>query len=253
MAQGSFVWYELMTREVGAAKKFYGSVVGWTAQDMPMPGMIYTIVSMGATQVGGMMTMPKEAAAGGMPPSWVSYVHVDDVDAAASKVQALGGKVCVAPTDIPGVGRFSSVMDPQGAAFNLFKPNQAGERGFTMAPGHIGWHELHTSDQAKAFEFYSAMFGWKKGDAMDMGPMGTYQLFTTGDVPVGGMFNSPAATAARFWLYYFGVTDIDAGKQRVADGGGTITNGPVQVPGGSWVVQAKDPQGAAFALVGPRK
>ncbi|HEX3848320.1 MAG TPA: VOC family protein [Steroidobacteraceae bacterium] len=253
MAQGAFVWYELMTGDVGAAKKFYGSVVGWTTQDMPMPGMTYTIFSIGTTQVGGMMTLPKEAAAGGMPPTWISYVHVDDVDAAATKAQRLGGKICVPATDIPGVGRFASIMDPLGAAFNLFKPNQAGERGSTLEPGQVGWHELHTSDQAKVFEFYRSMFGWSKGDTVDMGPMGTYQLFKIGDLAVGGMFNSPAAQAARFWLYYFVVTDIDAAKRRVTDGGGTVTNGPVQVPGGTWIVQATDPQGAAFALVGPRK
>jgi len=88
---------------------------------------------------------------------------------------------------------------------------------------------------------------------MDMGPMGTYQLFTIGGAAVGGMFNSPAAQMARFWLYYFNVSDIDAAGKRVSDGGGKITQGPQQVPGGGWIIQASDPQGAAFALHGSRK
>jgi len=252
-AQSSFVWYELMSTDVAAAKPFYANVVGWKTQDMPMPGMTYTILSAGDTQVGGMMTLPKDAAAAGMKSSWVSYIDVDDVDSAASKVQGLGGRIYAAPADIPNVGRFAVVADPQGAIFNLFKPAQPGQRIASSEPGHIGWHELHTSDSPKAFDFYSAMFGWLKGDSVDMGPMGTYQLFTIGAMAMGGMFNSPAAQAARFWLYYFNVGDIDAAAKRVSDGGGKIMHGPQQVPGGGWVVQAADPQGAAFALLGAKK
>jgi uncharacterized protein len=252
-AQSSFVWYELMSSDVAAAKAFYANVVGWSTQDMAMPGMTYTLLQIGDTQVGGMMTLPKEASDAGMKPCWTSYVAVDDVDGAAAKLQGLGGKVYAAPSDIPNVGRFAVVADPQGASFNLFKPSQTGQRNVSNEPGQIGWHELHTNDSPTAFVFYNAMFGWLKGDAMDMGPMGTYQLFTIGGAAVGAMFNSPAAKSARFWLYYFNVGDIDAAAKRVGDGGGKIMRGPQQVPGGGWVVQAADPQGAAFALVGSRK
>ena len=254
--QSSFVWYELMSSDVTAAKTFYTKVVGWKTQDMPMPGMTYTLVSVGDTQVGGMMTLPKDAANAGMRPCWTSYIEVDDVDGAASKVRSLDGKIYAPPADIPNVGRFAVVADPQGASFNLFKPAQPGQRNVSSEPGQVGWHELHTNDAPKAFDFYSKMFGWLKGDAIDMGPMGTYQLFTIGGAAVGAMFNSPAAradAAARFWLYYFNVADIDAAAKRVADGGGKITHGPQQVPGGGWIVQATDPQGAAFALHGPKK
>jgi uncharacterized protein len=250
--QSSFVWYELMTTDAAAAKTFYADVVGWKTQDVPMPGMTYTLLLMGETQVGGLMTLPQEARQAGMRPCWVSYIGVDDVDGAASKMQGLGGKIFREPSDIPGIGRFAVAADPQGAGFNLFKPLQSGQRAVSREPGHIGWHELHTHDWPKAFEFYSAMFGWLKGDGVDMGPMGTYQLFTIGGVPTGGMFNSPAAQQARFWLYYFVVGDIDAAARRVTDGGGKIMQGPQQVPGGDWIVQGADPQGAAFALVGKR-
>jgi hypothetical protein len=86
-----------------------------------------------------------------------------------------------------------------------------------------------------------------------MGPIGTYQLFTIGGMAMGGMFNSAAAQATRFWLYYFNVADIDAAAKRVSDGRGKIIHGPQQVPGGGWIVQAADPQGAAFALLGSKK
>ena len=251
--QNSFVWYELMTSDVAAAKSFYGKVVGWNTEDVPMPNMTYTLLRMGDTQVGGLMALPAEASDAGMKPCWIGYVGVDDADSAAAKVKRLGGKIEKAPADIPNVGRFAVVSDPQGAAFILFKPSQVGERGISTEPGHVGWHELHTTDWPKALEFYTDMFGWLKGEAVDMGPIGTYQLFQIGGKDVGGMFNSPAAQAARFWLYYFNVGDIDAAAKRVAEGGGKIMHGPQQVPGGGWIVQATDPQGAAFALFGSRK
>jgi hypothetical protein len=188
-----------------------------------------------------------------MKPCWVGYVGVDDADRAAAKVKQLGGRILMEPTDIPNVGRFAAVTDPQGAAFNLFKPSQSGQRAVSRDPGQVGWHELHTTDWAKAFEFYADMFGWLKGDAMDMGPMGTYQLFSINGTPSGAMFNSPAAQGARFWLYYFNVGNIDEAVKRLSGGGGKVMNGPVEVPGGGWIVQAADPQGAAFALLGSRK
>jgi len=252
-AQSPFVWYELMTSDVGAAKTFYVKVIGWNAVDMPMPGMTYTLLRAGDTQVGGLMALPEEASAAGMKPCWVGYVGVDDVDSAAAKVTRLGGKILRAPTDIPNVGRFAVVSDPLGAAFNLFKPAQGGTRVVSSEPGHIGWHELHSSDWPKAFEFYSEMFGWLKGDSVDMGPMGTYQLFTIDGAASGAMFNSPAAKGARFWLYYFIVDDIDAAAKRLSDNGGKIMQGPHEVPGGRWIIQAADPQGAAFAMLGSRK
>jgi len=251
--QNPFVWYELMSSDVAVAKSFYATVLGWNTLDMPMPGMTYTLLQMGPTQVAGLMPLPTEAGAAGMRSCWVGYVGVDDADSAAAKVKKLGGRVLGEPRDIPGIGRFAMVADPQGAAFNLFKANQPGERAASNEPGHVGWHELHTSDWQKAYEFYSALFGWSKGDGVNMGPMGTYQLFNIGDVSSGGMFNDPEAKPAPFWRYYFNVGDIDAAAKRVGDSGGRILRGPDEVPGGNWVVHAADPQGATFALHGPKK
>ncbi len=251
-AQNPFVWYEFMSSDVAAAKSFYGAVVGWTFEDVPMTGMTYTLLRAGERQIGGMMPIPKHLRDAGLRPCWAAHVGVHDVDVAAAKVRQLGGKVHREPTDIPNVGRFAAVSDRQGAHFLMFKPSKPGERSFSRAPGDIGWHELHTTDWADAFEFYSEMFGWAKGDPFDMGPMGAYQLFTIGGTPVGGMFNSPAAQGGCFWLYYFNVEDIGAAARRTSGSGGKIMHGPQQVPGGGWIVQASDPEGAAFALFAPR-
>ena len=251
MPAGSFVWYELMSTDVAAAKTFYSKVVGWTSEDLPMPESTYTLLRVAQTQVGGMMPIPKDAA--GMRPCWMGYVSVDDVDAGAVKVQRLGGEVHKAPTDIPNVGRFAVVTDPQGAAFYIFKSAQSGEPVASNDAGHIGWRELHSNDWPAAFKFYSEMFGWTKGDSVDMGPMGSYQLFKIGGEDKGAMFNSTAAQTARFWLFYFIAGDIDAAAKRVTDNGGKIVQGPTPVPGDRFVVQASDPQGAMFALLGTRQ
>jgi predicted enzyme related to lactoylglutathione lyase len=251
-AQSSFVWYELLTRDVAAAKVFYGEVVGWAMQDVPMPGMTYTLFSAGSSQVGGMMRMPQDACDAGTQPFWATYIDTDDVDAAATRLRSRGGALHKGPDDIPEVGRFAVVADPQGAMFNLFKPSRPGERGVSNSPGQVGWHELHTKDWSKAWEFYSGMFGWQKGQAVDMGPMGTYQTFLIGGAQSGAMFNSPAAERASFWLIYFSVGDIDAAGRRIAGAGGKINSGPHQVPGGQWIIQAADPQGAAFAVLGTK-
>jgi predicted enzyme related to lactoylglutathione lyase len=257
-SQSGFFWYELMSTDVAGAKAFYGNVIGWKTQDMPMPDMTYTILQAAETGVGGMMPMPAHAREAGAKPNWTGYIYTDGVDAAVTKLVGLGGTVHRAPSDIPDVGRFAVAADPQGAVFQLLtprpaQPGQSGNRTPSNAPGHTGWHELHTTDWPRAFDFYGALFGWLKGDSMDMGPMGKYQLFTIDGVAVGGMMNSPMAAQQRFWLFYFNVDDIEAAAQRVAKGGGKVTEGPHQVPGGSWVIQATDPQGALFAMVGPKK
>jgi uncharacterized protein len=250
--QGRFVWYELMTTDTAAAKAFYGKVVGWGAQDVP--AMAYTLFTAGDRPVSGLMDQPEDARRMGAPPSWIGYVSVDDVDATTDKVKSLGGSVYVPPKDIPDVGRFSVVADPQKTAFALFKwatPAQD-QPPEPELPGRIGWHELLATDWEKALAFYSGLFGWQKDSAFDMGPMGTYQLFSAGGPPIGGMFNKPATVPVTFWLYYFNVGDIDAAAERVTAGGGKILMGPMEVPGGGWILQGTDPQGAAFALLGKR-
>jgi predicted enzyme related to lactoylglutathione lyase len=248
---GQFVWFELMTTDIAAASAFYGAVAGWSAADSGMPGMAYAIVSANSVMVGGVTELPASAREAGGRPGWVGYIAASDVDAFASRVVAAGGAIHRGPDDIPGVGRFAVAADPQGAVFVLFK-SATTEQEPTIARnmiGHVGWHELHASDHAAALTFYSDLFGWVAGDAIDMGPMGTYQIFTLDGSMLGGMMTAPPGAPVRGWLYYINVDEIDAAIARVKDSGGTVLNGPHQVPGGSWIAQCADPQGAMFALV----
>lgn len=255
-APKSFFWYELMTNDLAAAEAFYTAVIGWRPEPFEKsPGMPrYIVVNAGDRGVGGLMTLPEEVAKMGMPPAWIGYIRTTDIEASVASLTQAGGGVRRAPDDIPGVGRFAVVADPQGAGFMFLQPNGPDQPRLPLNTlGHVGWHELYTTDWQKAFDFYSGQFGWSKGDPFDMGPMGIYQLFTAGAEPIGGMMNKPEQIPVPVWLFYFNVLSIDAAAKRVTDHGGKVMMGPMEVPSGQWIVQCTDPQGAHFALVAPGK
>jgi uncharacterized protein len=253
-SQGRFVWYELMTTDTEAAKAFYANVVGWGTQDASIPGMAYTLFTAGEASVSGLMDLPEAARRRGGKPNWIGYVGANDVDATADRIKQLGGSVHAPPKDIPNISRFSVVADPQLAKLGLLnwlKPGQD-EPAELGALGRVGWYELLAADWEKAFAFYGQLFGWQKAGAVDIGAMGTYQLFSAEGQTIGGMFTKPRIVSTPFWLYYFNIGDIDVAVEGVMAGNGQIVNGPMEVPGGRWIVQCTDPQGAMFALVGKR-
>jgi uncharacterized protein len=252
---GNFIWYELLTNDPDSAATFYGSVLGWTTSDSGQEGKDYRILSMNGVGIGGLMAIPTEAAASGMRPIWLGYVSVADVDKSVASIKAAGGTVHMPVMDVPGAGRIAMVADPQGATLYVMKPAGSGPAtAFAPGkPGHGGWHELHAKDWESALAFYSAQFGWAKVHAMDMGPMGKYLQFNFGSgAMTGGMMNDPDAPRP-YWLYVFNVDDIEAASGRVLAGGGVTLVPPHQVPTGDWVTHVRDPQGARFALVGPRR
>jgi uncharacterized protein len=241
--RGRFVWHELMTPDPAGAQAFYTAVTGWGTQPF---GDSYTMWTVAATPIGGVMALPEPSA----PVGWLAYVSVPDIDAAAAQVQSLGGAIVKAPATIPNVGRFAIVTDPQGAMFCLFTWANAQEAE-DRAPhvGEFSWHELATTDWRAAWSFYEQMFGWEKRGDFDMGAMGIYMLFGVGGLEAGGMFNKPTEMPGPpAWLHYVRVDSADAAAERVKAHGGTVINGPMDVPGGDRIAQCIDPQGAMFAV-----
>lgn len=257
--QGAFIWYELMTTDTAAAAEFYTKVVGWTAKDSGMPDMGYTIFDVPGHGMGvaGMMQLTAEMKARGIPPNWNGYIAVDDVDAKAKEFADDGGVVHRAPEDIPGIGRFAVVADPHGAVISLFKPimpeGPMPPQPAPGTPGTFGWAELMAGNGEEAFAFYQKMFGWEKDMAVDMGAMGTYRCFAVNGKAIGGMMTKPPMVTAPFWGYYITVDAIDAAGERVTQAGGKIIFGPDAVPGGSFILQCEDPQGAYFALTASKR
>jgi predicted enzyme related to lactoylglutathione lyase len=246
--RGRFIWHELLTTDTAAAAAFYPRVVPWRTHPSSMPG--YTIWMAGQTQVGGLMALPSDAA--GTPPHWLVYVGTPGVDATAEQAQRLGARLVKAASDIPNVGRFAVLADPQGATFAVYTP--AAAAASTTPPGGAGgfsWHELATTDVAGALRFYGELFGWRKGPGHDMGAMGVYQLFEHGGTQVGGMCNVQGPSTPPSWLSYVQVTDTQRAVGAAKSAGGRLMHGPMDVPGGSSIALFMDPQGGTFAVQRP--
>ena len=246
---GRPLWYELMTTDTNAAQAFYTTVVGWTAKPFEGSPDPYTVFSRsGDVPVAGLMARPEGMNA---PPFWSMYVGVPKLEDGADHIRRLGGHDRSPVIDVPTIGRMQMMTDPQGAAFYIFEPAR-GEQRPEGAPeiGEGSWHELMTTDAPAAMTFYREVFGWQPSEAMDMGEMGTYQMFNRPHGMIGGMMNKPPEMAAAppIWQIYFRVPDITSAAERITSNGGRILNGPMEVPGGDWIVNGMDPQGAAFSL-----
>lgn len=246
--QGSFIWYELSTTDPKGAIAFYKDVVGWSTDTFEGAEPPYWVWLAGAAGIGGVTGLNNTKAA----PSWVGYVYAEDVDALTKQAASLGAKVCAGPFDIPRVGRFSSIADPQGAVLSMITPTGPDRPTPTgPTPGHVVWHELLTNDTDAALKFYGDLLGWQKTQSMDMGDMGQYEIYGKSGRDYGGMMKRPAGyPLPPHFLYYVHVSDLDAATERVKGAGGKIWNGPMPIPSGERVVQCADPQGATFALHG---
>jgi predicted enzyme related to lactoylglutathione lyase len=246
--QGRIVWYELLTTDMKAAEKFYSDVVGWTISDFDQsPQPYHMFVRKGEIPSGGVMTIPEGM---NFPPHWGMYVAVDKLEDAVARIKQLGGKELSPIIDVPTVGRMQTMLDPQQAAFSVYESATPHQPDAAREVGDASWHELMTTDAEAALKFYSQMFGWQESRAMDMGAMGTYHIFKGGSYDLGGMMNKPPemAQAPPHWGIYFRVPDVDAAAERVKASGGKVLNGPMEVPGGSRIVNCQDPQGAHFSL-----
>jgi predicted enzyme related to lactoylglutathione lyase len=243
---GRFLWYDLMTTDPAGAIKFYGAVAGWgtTQWQGPTP---YTMWTVGDGMIGGVMQLPPDA---GAPPHWIGYIGAPDSEAFVGDAERLGGKVLVKPTDIPSVGKYAVLQDPQGAVFAIYTPANASPDVPVPPPvGHFSWHELATTDSAAASQFYRTLFKWDSIQDHDMGPMGIYRILGRGGKQMIGMFTRPPEMpGGPAWLHYIRVPSTDAAASTATAHGGKVINGPMDVPGGDRIAQIIDPQGGMFAV-----
>ena len=251
---GRPLWYELMTTDMKAADTFYKNVVGWSSAPFEGSPQPYTMFNRsGQIPVAGLMTIPSGMHA---PPFWAMYVGVPKLEDTLAHIKKLGGKELSPVIDIPTVGRMQMVTDPQGAAFYIYQPASTDQQPEGQPEvGEASWHELMTTDAPAAMKFYSEVFNWQPSETMDMGPMGKYHMFNRPHGMIGGMMNKgpEMANIPPNWQIYFLVPDINAAVERIKANGGQILNGPMEVPGGDMVLNAMDPQGAAFALHARKK
>jgi predicted enzyme related to lactoylglutathione lyase len=237
---GKFVWHDNNSTDVEKAKRFYTQVLGWELEVWKPGAMDYPMIKVGDQMHGGF-----NASQSGAPSHWLGHVLVEDVDETVRRAEAAGGKVLAGPMDIPEVGRFGVIADPQGAVLSAFTPS--GEP--PPSEGVFVWDELLTSDVDAAKSFYTEVFGWSTRD-MDMGQMGTYVVFRRGgDVDAAGCMRLPEGIQAPpHWLPYIGVQDVDGTVARAKELGGKAFMEGMDIPNVGRIAVLQDPAGAVFGL-----
>jgi uncharacterized protein len=242
-APGTFSWVDLATTDADGAKAFYGSVLGWAFEDMPVPDAPpYSMAKIGGRTVAALYAKQDEA----QPPAWLSYVTVAQADPIADRAAELGGTVISQPFDVLEAGRMAVLQDPTGAVFAIWQPKQSIGAQLVNDPGALTMNQLNTSDTQAAQAFYSALFGWTF-EQVASGEQ-TFWSIQNGDRLNGGMMPTPQGwDIPSHWLAYFTTSDLDASVALIHELGGGVTVGPLPIPAGRFAV-ATDPQGAGFAL-----
>lgn len=254
--RGDFIWYELMTTDAEGSKAFYDAVVGWNIGEAAPEFNGYRMINRSDGKfAGGVLPLTAEMQQHGARPTWLGYIHVPDVDASARDIEQAGGKTLMTH-DIPNVGRIAMVTDPQGAPFYIMKPippaddpDAKSDVFDPQAAERCRWNELSTSDPVAARKFYGDRFGWTSENFMPMGDQGEYRFIEQNGVTIGAIAGTMNGQPPH-WRYYFGVPSIGKAKETVEAKGGKVAVGPMQVPGGDYILIGFDPQGAEFALVG---
>lgn len=243
---GKFVWFEHVSRDPKKAQAFFGEVFGWKVSPHPMGAASYEMIAAGEAMIGGYA----EPSRPDLPPHWIAYASVDDVDAAARKAAAAGGSVLEPPSDIPGIGRMARIADPQGAELCLIKSADGDEPDAPAPHGGWLWNELHTTDPTSALTFYSDVIGYTHR-AMDMGPAGTYHILTASGDDRAGVSSHLLPDTPPHWLPYVCVDDPDTIVTRARVLGAAIPMSPHDIPGVGRFAILADPTGAILAIMKP--
>ena len=244
MAHGDFVWCDLSTFRPGTTKAFYSGLFGWGYSDASQPdGSCYHIAAADAGERAGVFEMPEKFRKIGLPSFWMSYIEVDDVDAAIETAQLLGGKIELGPVPFSEPARLVLIRDPLGAGFTVCESAGLPARSPAPEPGEMAWNALYVSNASKVIDFYSALFGWQISPVPNQ--PGTWHARTDqGDV-VSEIQQLPEAVRGKyeFWGVHFAVADHSAAKTFVTGRGGRILYEDRSS------LLAEDPDGAAFFLV----
>jgi predicted enzyme related to lactoylglutathione lyase len=242
---GTFSWVDLATTDQAAAKDFYARLLGWEYDDRPAgEGVVYSMARVRGRNAAAISPQPERMRAAGAPPSWMSYVTVQDADATASRARELGATLYAEPFDVFDAGRMAVIADPEGAVFAVWQPGEMIGAGVVNEAGALSWNDLATRDPEGAQRFYSELFGWTFEQAATI-----YMTIRNGSQMNGGLrlMGEGEEQVPPHWMPYFAVADLDASIALAGEHGGRAHAPPMEVPAGRFAALA-DPQGASFAL-----
>ena len=241
---GTPSWVDLSTPDPDAAKRFYGALFGWQADDA---GPVeetggYAMFRLRGKQVAGVGPLMDP----NQPPVWSTYVATDDADAVAARARDAGAQVLVEPMDVMDAGRMAVLAHPAGGIVGVWQPGRHTGAELVNEPGALSWNQLHTRDKEGAAAFYNAVFGWTLGD------FGGMPVFNLGENGIGGMMDMPPGTpdeVPAHWMVIFSVADADATASQAADLGGQVLVPPGDIEGVGRLAVLTDPQGVVFAVI----
>lgn len=238
--RGRFVWHELMTPDANAAHAFYSKAIGWKSQPWEEDSS-YVMFAAPRGPIGATVAADSE------PPHWLPYVGTGNIENTVAQAKQKGGSVVKEIDTLSSGSKYAVLQDPYGATFGVYESAADYGQITEPQPGEHSWHELMSTDYAGAFAFYSELFGWQKIDQHDMGAMGVYLIWGLNGRQLGGMMNVMNGGPSPAWVSYVRVKDVNQTAKKAKSAGGKVINGPMEVPGGDWIVQVVDPQGAMFA------
>ncbi len=248
-AIGTFCWPELATGDPAGARSFYTALFGWSVNERDLGGgEFYYMLQHQGESVGAFYRMPDDQKAQGVPPHWMSYVSVADVDQIAAKVETLGGQLLAAPFDVFDAGRMAVAQDPLRATFALWQARKHPGAGVVNETGSMCWNELMTRDVERCKTFYTQLVGWKAEPWP--GPV-EYTVFKAGETMAGGMMaiTPEMGDVPPHWMIYFAVDDCDRSAGKAKELGGRVLHGPTDIPGVGRFAVLMDPQGAVFSII----
>jgi predicted enzyme related to lactoylglutathione lyase len=243
-ASGRFVWHELVTRDIAAAKGFYGELFGWKTKPMDMgPGGTYTFVETAEGKgIGGFVKLDKGS------PSWLPYLFSDDVDAGVARAKAKGAEILTPAFDVPTVGGMAAVRHADAGTFALIHgDDMKSEPAERPGLGTFCWNELLTQNPKEGVALHTEVFGYGT-EEKDMGPMGTYTIFKRGDVQTAGAMKAMDPRAPSMWLAYVAVDDVDKSLERAKKLGAKDIVGASDIPAIGRFAVISDLDGAVVAL-----
>lgn len=242
---GTPCWIDLGAPDPAAAAQFYGTVFGWTITDLGPDAGNYRMCELRGKPVAGLGQQQQPD----VPPFWMTYISVSDVDATTEAVRKAGGQVLVEPMDVMGQGRMAVFADNTGVPISAWQPGQHVGAQLVNEPGTLCWNELNTFEPDKAKAFYPSVFGWS-AEPMEGGPP-NYTVWKLGGKTIGGMMpldDSSPAQARPQWLICIAVNDAEATVTQASELGAKITVPPTDIKPGRFSVLT-DPQGAIFSII----
>jgi predicted enzyme related to lactoylglutathione lyase len=241
---GTPSWVDLATPDPDAAKRFYGELFGWEAEDAGPPEETggYAMFKLRGKLVAGVGPLMDP----NQPPVWSTYVSADDADAVVARAKEAGAQALVEPMDVMDAGRMAVLAHPAGGIVGVWQPGRHTGAELVNEPGALTWNQLHTRDMDGAVAFYNAVFGWTRGD------FGGQPVFNLGDRGIGGVMDMPPGMpdeVPAFWMTVFAVQDTDAAVAKTGELGGRVLTPPSDIPNVGKFAVLQDPQGVVFAVI----